>query len=140
MAKVSTTNADQYLSKFAPVFAFDPKRKVLYSGVANIPENMWRVYRNGELIAQKLYDPDLPQKFLAHREMLIVAQLKIDDPDNHEYNLDAYIRGRISPAGEEIFVHDLLWRNHIEYVERNYGYYVNKAVDAVYKYMAGVLN
>ena len=140
MAKVRTTNADQYLSHFAPVFAFDPKRKVLYASIPSIPDNMWRIYRNDELIAERLYDPDLPQKFFTHTSLLSIAQIKTDDPGNYEHNFDAYIRGRISPAGDEIFVHDLFWRDYTKYVERSYEYYVTKAIDAVYKHMAEVLN
>lgn len=50
-----------------------------------------------------------------------------------------FIRGRVSPTGNKIIIHDTRRRGHTATLKKQFDYYVDKTMDVVYKYMGSVI-
>lgn len=130
-ARVKTSNADVFLSDFAPVFAYIPKKGLIWS-VFNRSTELWEIYKNDKRI-RSIKSAFKNGKGITH--MMILDEFNL----YYDYH-DSSIRGRIKPDGKVIYIHDLDIRDHEEFIEKRWDYYVNKAVNAVYKYMENFIN
>jgi len=127
-ARVKTTDADVFLDDYAPVFMYHPKEGLYWAVNDEDEPGYWVVYKNSKEIGNEDWSGYLPHSTLIYYDR------------NGDLNLDQYIRGRISPGGGIIYIHDLKSRRYLnDYGDKmnpkTYDKMVDKAINAVYKYM-----
>lgn len=137
-AKVEQTDADVFLDQRAPMFMWSPKTGLLWA-IYDKARTIWRVYRNNkemDPLEWKYYDEyeyEFTMDFFRHITLYAIYA-NIDRGDAYR-KTESFIRGRIKPGGRVIYVHDLDARSYDPMIKKRFDYYINKAVDAVYKYM-----
>lgn len=132
-AVVKKTDADSLLMQNAPVFLWNPKVGLLW-GVRdkNVKKgSKWDIYRNNKMIFS--LESLGPRNFLSHVELLALADRKVNIPLGTYIN--HFIRGRINPNEREIYIHDIDSRIYDPMVAKRLDKYIDKTVNAIYKYM-----
>ena len=138
-AVVKQSNADVFLTKRAPIFMWSPKVGLLYA-VYDKARTIWRLFHDGkemDPMKWKYYDEYEESEFTEDyfRHLTLYAVYKDVDIWKDPTPTHSFIRGRIKPDGKEIYVHDLENRAYDTMMKKRFDYYVDKAIDAVYKYM-----
>lgn len=140
MAKVEATNADVYLHERAPVFAYNPKSNTFMHATYDGSNSVWEVCVNGKVVGTTNPGHDMT----THLEMYSFVLNK--DPWTDDYwmkaieEIESLVRGRISPDGRCIYIHDLNARIQGGFIRRSFKKYVDKTVDKVYDYMFDIIN
>ena len=130
-AVVKTTNADIYLTEYAPIFMWNPTDGFLWS-IYDKKTKKWNCYKGS-----KLEDSitGYSKGYITHVELaeacwIDVGDLELDDTEK-------FISGRISPDGKIIYIHGLKnpERHFTKKWKTNFNRYINKTVKYVYDYM-----
>jgi len=129
MAKVTQTDADVYLQQHASIFMYHTQSRALYYAWYNGKTKMWDCFRNGKKIDEMNYN----RIMMTHYELQWI--MPNCDPEQ-----DNYIKGRISPSGAVIYIHDMASRTHRPAISRRFDYAVDKAIRKVHSYMNQVIN
>ena len=149
MAKVKETNADVYLHDKATIFAYNPASRMLLWARYNKKIRNWELHRNGFTLA-KGHAPHVQDdaEMTTHYEMVSWAR-DVDDkayripnriPNRIPRDSGAYIRGRINPDKNTIYVHDLMSRSCIDDVRLGFDRHVKWALKKVGMYMKSEKN
>ena len=140
MAKVEETNADVYLQDYATVFAYNPASRMLLWARHNGRDRNWELHKNGKQI-DKGRPPyvSVNASMTTHYEMFQWAgkaqpdvKIPLDSSD--------YIRGRINPDGNTIYIHDLKSRHCTDDVRLGFDRHVKWALKKVGMYMKAEKN
>jgi len=125
-ARVKTSGADIFLNDFVPMFLWSPKSGPYWAVNPQECRDGWQIYQGSKRIGKDIEGKYFTDTAFVHDE-LIDYWVGATGDDFHKY-----IRGRISPDGRTIFIHD---RFTTDYDQRTYEKMVDKTVDAVYKHM-----
>jgi len=125
--KVKTTNADVFMDEYAPVFMWSPKDGLLWT-IYDKTLDRWKFYKGLKQISISLFGSN----FMSHYNLLQRYKGVRGEPGS-------FIMGRIKPNGKEIYIHDLKqFRGEMDMsdtIRKHFDKYVDKTVNAVYKYM-----
>lgn len=137
-ARVKQTDADVFLEQRAPMFMWSPKVGLLWAAYDKA-RTIWRLYHNNKEIDPlewKYYDEyewEFGMDMFRHQALYSVyANI---DTNKSSAKTQSFIRGRIHPNGSEIYIHDLNSREYNPMIKKRFDYYVDKTLNAVYKYM-----
>lgn len=147
-SKVKATDADVFLTRYAPIFMYNYKVGLLYA-VYNKTEKIWKCYKNGNelkanssnresILASRITDSmsHNTEKYFTHYHLYRFF-LDLDEHDFEKIYIkgeSTFVRGRISPDGKTIYIHDLSSRAFSGGLDK-FNKWMDKAVDLVYKYM-----
>lgn len=130
-AVVKKTDADVLMQYNAPVFMWNPKVGLLWAVVDRDDKKKWNLYKGDKLIYS--LESLGTRSFVAHNELLALADRRVNIPSGTY--ITHFIRGRIHPNGREIYIHDIESREYDPMVAKRLDKYIDKTVDAVYRYM-----
>lgn len=137
-ARVEQTDADVFLEQRAPMFMWSPKTGLLWAAYDKA-RTIWRLYHNNKEIDPlewKYYDEyEYEFGFDMFRHNALLAIYANIDLTKSYTKTHSFIRGRIKPDGKVIYVHDLESRSYDPMIEKRFDKFVDKTIDAVYKYM-----
>jgi hypothetical protein len=145
MARVEETNADVYLCEHATIFAYNPASRMLLWARHNEGGKCWELHKNGKQIAEGR--PPFTMKnadLTTHYEMVNWAKKVQENVSIPEVTED-YIRGRISPDKNTIYIHDLKSRycgddlrlgfdRHVKFTLKKVGMYMKSEKNGVINY------
>lgn len=131
-AKVKQTDADVFLREFAPIFLYNYEIGLLWVVCKENDSHGWEVYDNNRLVKNNLYGDLTGGKGMTHGYLLyLLGYYKKESERIYEKS----IKGRISPDGKTIYIHDLENRGSKFMNQKQFERMADKVVDYVYKYM-----
>lgn len=125
MARVECSNADTFLTSYATTFAWHPQEGLVY-GIYDEVQDKWHIYQN---------KTHLKETYTGH----MITHLDIASRIGMQIQSAEWIKGRISPDYKTIFVHDLNNRDYSAMIQKRFDFFVDKAINALYKYLEGRL-
>lgn len=135
MARVEETNADVYLHDRATIFAYNPASRMLLWAKHNGRDRNWELHKNGIKISQgRPPHTSKDASMTTHYEMFTWARAV---QPNVGIPLDSseYIRGRIAPDHNTLYIHDLKSRHCNDDIRLGFDRHVKWALKKVGMYM-----
>ncbi len=135
MARVQETNADQYLTEHATIFAYNPASRMLLWSRYDKGAACWELHKNGKRLGRGSC-PGVAREANLTTHWELVRWLHDKQPKlKFEQDTGDYIRGRIAPDKKTIYVHDLKSRYCVDDLRLGFDRHVKFALKKVGMYM-----
>jgi len=119
-ARVKQTNAEIFLKEYVPTFVWSDSTGLLWS---IYKDSKWIIYKNNKEIKKVSSN----KTYFAHWELMKIV--------NKEFYESNAISGRIHPEGRTIFINGFNYKENPILLAKKFNKRMNKAINAVYKYM-----
>ena len=145
MTRVEETNADVYLHERATVFAYNPASRMLLWARYSKEYGTWELHKNGVHIASGHPPYVRPGAALTTHYEMVTWATDIQKHFNLPRCTDEYVRGRIAPDKNTIYIHDLEsrfcedtvrlgFRRHVKFALKKVGMYMKSEKNGVINY------